>query len=325
MKTLYVSDMDGTLLDNDSRVSLRSAGIISDLSRRGILITVATARTPATVDPLMRDTYTCCPAIVMTGAALWDREKRELVDMKLLSSEAFADIRQVFAMASLDPFIYTVASPARLDVYHGLEMSPGEESFYMERSHLVLKKFHLGDCPSADETGRVILMFGIGDTDRVAGVAEALEGRGDCSVSFYPDILSPSRSLIEVFASGVSKAGAVKKLADRLGADRIVVYGDNLNDLSMMAVADEAVAVANAFPEVRAAATRVIGPNSDDAVARDIRDLTDFKSMSEFNGTKDSESMSETAPVSDDGVMGFHNDRFGDRNRPDRLLKLKFC
>ncbi len=44
--------------------------------------------------------------------------------------------------------------------------------------------------------------------------------------------------------------------------------------------------------------------------------------MFEFNGTKDSESMSETAPVSDDGVMGFHNDRFGDRNRPDRLLLL---
>ncbi len=36
--------------------------------------------------------------------------------------------------------------------------------------------------------------------------------------------------------------------------------------------------------------------------------------MFEFNGTKDSESMSETVPVSDDGVMGFHNDRVGDRN-----------
>ncbi len=47
--------------------------------------------------------------------------------------------------------------------------------------------------------------------------------------------------------------------------------------------------------------------------------------MFEFNGTKDSESMSGTVPVSDDRVMGFHKDRVGDRNRPDRLLNLKFC
>lgn len=271
MKTLYVSDMDGTLLDNNSRVSLRTAGIISELSRQGHLITVATARTPATVEPLLRDTYTCCPAIVMTGAALWDRKTCMMSDMRFLSPVSADEIRCIFAGASLDPFIYTVASPTHLDVYHGTTMSPGEERFYMERRYLELKKFHLGPHgPSPDEMERVILMFGIGDTERVAKVAEALKDRADCSVSFYPDILSPSRSLIEVFAPGVSKADAVKRLAGKLGADRIVVYGDNLNDLSMMAVADEAVAVANAFPEVKAAATRVTGPNSADSVARDI-------------------------------------------------------
>ena len=85
MKTLYVSDMDGTLLDNDSLVSPKSAAIISELSRQGTLITVATARTPATVDPLLASTYTCCPAIVMTGAAFWNREKRQLVNAQLFS------------------------------------------------------------------------------------------------------------------------------------------------------------------------------------------------------------------------------------------------
>lgn len=271
MRTLYVSDMDGTLLDNDGRVSMESARIISDMSREGALITVATARTPATVDPLLRDTYTCCPAIVMTGAAFWNRESRELAGMKLIPPGAVAGIREVFAGSSLDPFIYTVASPSRLDVYHGTVMSAGEERFYMERRHLELKKFHIGSSPESDELERVILIFGIGDTARVTQVAGKLKDCKDCSISFYPDILSPSRSLIEVFAPGVSKAGAVKELAGRLGADRIVVYGDNLNDLSMMAIADEAVAVSNAFPEVKAAATRVIGPNSTAAVARDIR------------------------------------------------------
>lgn len=43
--TLYVSDMDGTLLGADSRVSELSREIISGLSRQGHNITVATART----------------------------------------------------------------------------------------------------------------------------------------------------------------------------------------------------------------------------------------------------------------------------------------
>ena len=75
---------------------------------------------------------------------------------------------------------------------------------------------------------------------------------------------------MEVFAVGVSKAAAIRRLAGRIGADRVTVYGDNLNDLPMFAVADEAVAVANAMPGVGEKADRRIGANYEDAVALDI-------------------------------------------------------
>jgi hypothetical protein len=52
-----------------------------------------------------------------------------------------------------------------------------------------------------------------------------------------------------------------------MDADRLTVFGDNLNDLPMMAVADVAVAVENALPEVKKAADIVIGTNQSDAVA----------------------------------------------------------
>ena len=60
------------------------------------------------------------------------------------------------------------------------------------------------------------------------------------------------------------------RLKEELGADRLVVFGDSLNDLPMLAVADVAVAVANALPEVREAADIVIEPNYTDSVARFI-------------------------------------------------------
>ncbi len=44
MKTLYISDMDGTLLNDGGKVSRRSVEIINELIKNGMLFTVATAR-----------------------------------------------------------------------------------------------------------------------------------------------------------------------------------------------------------------------------------------------------------------------------------------
>ena len=51
-----------------------------------------------------------------------------------------------------------------------------------------------------------------------------------------------------------------------------MVFGDNLNDLPMMRVADLAVAVENALPQTKAEAHKVIGPNTADSVARFIHE-----------------------------------------------------
>ncbi|MDE6802040.1 MAG: Cof-type HAD-IIB family hydrolase [Muribaculaceae bacterium] len=270
MKTLYVSDMDGTLLDNDSKVSSESAEIISELSRRGALITVATARTPATVELLLSAVTTNCPAIVMTGAAMWDRSEKRLVNARLFCKSDAEEILGQFRGHGINPFVYTVTSPTRLDVYYRGEMNRQENAFYQERRHLGLKRFHIGANPDEDALEKVILMFSIGPSEPIERMAELLRKRGGCSVSCYPDINSRGISLIEVFVEGVSKRAAVKRRAEMVGAERIVVFGDNLNDLPMMDVADTAVAVANAFPEVKEKADIVIGRNSDNSVARFI-------------------------------------------------------
>ena len=54
-KTLYVTDLDGTLLGGDSRISNASAEMLTRLADAGVMFTAATARTPATVQPLMRN------------------------------------------------------------------------------------------------------------------------------------------------------------------------------------------------------------------------------------------------------------------------------
>lgn len=276
-KTLYVSDMDGTLLSSDSRVSAESARIISELSAEGALITVATARTPATVVPLLADTRIAAEAIVMTGAARWDFRRGCFAHTHRIAAESTRRIIEICASRGAHPFVYIEAPDGRtMDVYHAAAaMNRAEESFYLERRHLKLKRFHLCKPVPADALERTLLMFAMGPRENIEEIAELIRMSSDCNVSCYPDIFNENIGNLEIQAPGISKASAIRSLAAELGVERTVVFGDNLNDLPMFAIADEAVAVANAEPEVKAAATIIIGPNYTDAVARFI--AADFR------------------------------------------------
>lgn len=272
--TLYVTDLDGTLLHTDSLISERSAAIISELVYDGAMITVATARTPATVEPLMRDTHTTLPAIVLTGAAMWDRERRRYRHPLFLEDSDAAAVLDEFRRADVHPFIYTLRPDGVLHVYHNGERVKPAREFMLERSDLELKKFHLDDpeIASAPSVPSTVLYFAMGKAERVYPLAERLRSRVDCAVYSYLDIFHPDVAIIEVFGSNVSKAEAVKRLARHQGANRIVVFGDSSNDLPMMKIADLSVAVENAIPDVKRAADLVIGRNTSDAVARFIAD-----------------------------------------------------
>lgn len=268
MRNLFISDLDGTLLNTRSLVSAASAEIITSLSKAGALISIATARTPATVDLLLTDTFTTPPAIVMTGAAMWDRHTRRYCDVIAIPEATATHIIGCCTEGGLNPFIYNIGDDGVIDTHFYGIPSQAERHFIAGRSNLPLKRMHLmGDTP-AELHGEPVLIFALGPTERIERVASQLRLAGHCSVSSYPDIFDPATAYLEVFAFGVSKAAAVRKLKERLNADRLTVFGDNLNDLPMMAVADVAVAVANAMPQVREAADIVIGANDTDSVAR---------------------------------------------------------
>jgi hypothetical protein len=72
---------------------------------------------------------------------------------------------------------------------------------------------------------------------------------------------------LEVYAASASKANGALEVKKMTGADRIAAFGDNLNDLSLFACADETYAVANAVDEVKRCATAVIQSNEEDGVA----------------------------------------------------------
>ncbi|MCM1348213.1 MAG: HAD hydrolase family protein [Firmicutes bacterium] len=269
---LFITDMDGTLLGADSLVSPTSARIISELTSKGALITVATARTPATVEPLLEHVSLTPPAIVMTGAALWDRSTKRFLNPKFMDPAMAESVKNICHAHGLRPMTYTLTPDFdRIEMYVCGTPQGREKAFIAERSNLALKQINfLKDGEELPRSPRTILILAIGPLDNISSAARELESSTGCSVSAYPDIFDPSTGLLEVFAPGVSKAGAVIELKEMYGADELTVFGDNLNDLPMMRVANKAIAVENAMPQVRAEATEITGPNTADSVARYI-------------------------------------------------------
>lgn len=283
-KTLFVSDLDGTLLGADARLSNATVSLLNESIRDGALFTVATARTPATVDILLSDVDMKLPAIVMTGAALWSFDTHRYCYPHFIPHNDLIEALKLFDNFGIYPFIYTLddESSSILKVYYSNpHPSPADENFIAQRSHLPLKRFIRTPLTSLlpSTSGSfskngvpTILLFASGAKDTLSALHSALSDRiSTLSVSCYNDIYNPGTGLIEVFAPHTSKALALERLRTQLGVESVVVFGDSENDLPMFAIADKSVAVANATPTVLEAADYIIGPNTNDSVAKFIR------------------------------------------------------
>lgn len=279
MKTLYATDLDGTLLDPTARLSEESADAIRRLTAGGALITFVTARTPATIEPILAAASPKIPGVAMTGATIWNPAKRTY---DYVAYHTVADAMLILEICSrhgITPFVYTLPRETNsLQVYHSAPaLTALEQHFVDDRTLNDLKQFHLHHELPGQAAPDIVLFFAMGDPERIRMAAEDISAGTDCYASWYPDTYNPGVSLLEVFTGGVSKAHGIDMLRTLTGADRVVAFGDNLNDIPMLQTADLAVAVDNAAGEVKQAANIIIGPNTADSVMDYI--AADFHAM----------------------------------------------
>ena len=267
-RTLYVSDLDGTLLNEDSVLSGDTIAMLNRIIEElGGLFTVATARTPATVVPLMQQVHSNLPFIVIGGSAMWNPVTCDYEHTRCIDDETVNAVSDVFDRHGLHPFIYR-RHGSLLYTHHCDSLSVQEERFVAARQHLPLKRFFLDDEHYRHNADEALLIFAMNKYAVLKALATDLQAVSTCTVMLYHDIFDESEGYLEIFTAGTSKAGAIRDLARQVGADRVVVFGDNRNDIAMLQAADHSVAVENAFSEVKAAASEVIGPNTADSVPR---------------------------------------------------------
>lgn len=268
-RTLYVSDMDGTLLNSDSRLSDTTIAKLNELIGKGMMFTVATARTPATVVGLMDKVNANLPFIVMAGCAQWDNNTKEYKSANIIHDENISRITGIFERNGNNPFVY-YRQGNQIIVHHIKELTNDEKEFIEPRTKTPFKKLSVCDELKVDtNTDGAMLIFSMGRFDDLRKIADEIDKEGiECTYNCYHDIFNEDKGFIDIYAKGTTKAAAIKKLAEETGASRIVAFGDNLNDIPMMDAADYSIAVGNAFDEVKKHANEIIGNNNDDAVAK---------------------------------------------------------
>ena len=271
-KTLYVTDLDGTLMRGDKSVSERSISIINKLIEEGMNFTVASARSVSSLQHIVKPLDISIPLVVRNGTALAAPGTLEIMEKAVFTKEEVSSIREILT----DLPVYGFTS-----IWHGGEM---EKVFYAGEHSLGIKKYleeHEGEkgikiVSDIDElwAGDVGYITMIDDRDVLRPVYEKVKDSSGWEAVFQQDSYDEEYWL-EICPENSTKAKAIVRLKEKLGLDKIVVFGDSVNDIPMFQVADEAYAVENALPELKKYATAVIGSNEEDGVAEYLQQLYD--------------------------------------------------
>lgn len=267
---LYITDLDGTLLNSKGIVSATSAHILHHLiEEEGLNFTIATARTPATAMQLLATTGLKLPAVVMAGAALWDESASEYSHTWHIPENVISELCGIYESHGMHPFIYR-QSGSQLLAYHKPELSPKEQEFVSTRQGTRYKRFIFNENPYSTSMHPALIIFSTGPHAIMHDVyRDIMAGRIDCHPIFYRDIYDSESAYLEIYASCVSKATAIRAIVETCGFDKIVAFGDNVNDIEMMKLADYSIAPSNAVDDVKNIADEVLkSSNDDDCVAR---------------------------------------------------------
>lgn len=270
-KTLYVSDLDGTLLDRRDRLPEYTVRTLNALLSKGMLFTFATARSWHSAHIVARGLSPSLPWIVHNGAMLCDGKTGERTDQAAFTDPQRREILALCGELGLWPLCYGILKgEERVFYLEDERRHPGMEHYIVNRK---------GDKRLTPVKTREELLQGgtyyftfIHDREPLTPLWEQIKEFDWLNLTFQQELYREEYWL-EITPKEATKACAALRLKERLGCDRLVAFGDAMNDLPLFRAADESCAVENAMPPVREAATRVIGSNEEGGVARFLMEI----------------------------------------------------
>lgn len=270
MKTLFVSDLDGTLLTAKETVSEYSMRLLNELiDEDGVLFTYATARSLNSAAKAVWGLRQNLPVILYNGAIIMEPWNGNKLYNSHFTGEMRGDIRRILHEYDVWPLVYSfLGNKERVSWLRGRETAGMKRYLSRRAGDPRLNPVDSPDELKDDEIFYYTYIDAKERTDVLHAVFEK-DARFRC---IYQQETYQSDYWLEIMPAGTSKGAAATVLKERLGAEKLVAFGDALNDRELFRAADEAYAVENADEELKKAATAVIGYSEEDSVSKFIRD-----------------------------------------------------
>ncbi|MEU8933658.1 Cof-type HAD-IIB family hydrolase [Streptomyces sp. NPDC048409] len=256
---LVVTDMDGTLLDDEKRIPAGLWPMLAELRRRGVLFSPASGRQYATLARQFADVADGMVFIAENGTYV----VRDGVE---LSSDV------------LDPAVAgDLARTVRGLVADGVDVGAvvcGKRSAYVERADEAflaeVRRYYVehrvvDDLTAVDDDVIKVALFDFGPAERTTAPALA-------RFAATHQVVVSGEHWVDVMNRTANKGTALRGLQRELGITpaQTMVFGDYLNDLEMLDAADWSFAMANAHPDVISRARHLAPSNNDDGVLRTV-------------------------------------------------------
>ena len=239
---LFVSDIDGTLLVSGKNISQKNIDAVKKMVDAGITVTLGTGRMYHAALPIAQALGVNVPLITYNGALIKSTDGKIFYENPL-PPEIVVGITNFFEKNNWYVQNYS-DDKLHFPVYN-------DYAKYYENNQKV--------------RGEVIGWEGLEETEKIS--AAVIKEFGDkVSITRSTEIFN------EIVCPGVSKAAAIKILAEKIGVkiSEVMAIGDSNNDLPMLKAAGKSIAMGNANAEVKSVCDFQTGNCEDDGFAEAV-------------------------------------------------------
>ncbi|MGW1543299.1 Cof-type HAD-IIB family hydrolase [Streptomyces sp. NPDC002309] len=262
---LVVTDMDGTLLDDDKRLPAGLWEVLELLRERGVLFSPASGRQYAT---LAREFARAAEGMVFIAenGTYVVRDGVELSSDTLTPAVVEDVVQEVRRLAADGVDVGAVVCGKR-----SAYVERADEPFLAEVRKYYVEHRVVDDVTAVDDDILKVALHDFGPVERLTAPALA-------RFAATHQVVVSGAHWVDIMNRTADKGAAVRRLQRELGITpaQTVVFGDYLNDLEMLDTAEWSYAMANAHPEVVRRARHLAPSNTDNGVLRTLTRLLDL-------------------------------------------------
>ena len=262
MNTLYVSDLDGTLLRSNETISEYTSNIINSLIDRGMIFSYATARSLITAKKVTKGINARIPLIVYNGAFVIDNLTENIMIANYFDDSVHNLLDDLLAN-KVYPIVYAYIEGKEKFSFVPELCTAGMTKFIDSRKGDV--RTNAVDTINKLKSGEIFYITCIDEPEKLRPLYEKYKDIYHC---VYQREIYTNEQWLEILPLTASKSNAIKQLQSLLECEKLIVFGDGQNDIDMFVLADESYAVQNAHEDLKKYATAIIASNDDDGVAK---------------------------------------------------------